>query len=116
MRLSDMGHLAARSRLVKISSHSASRSIRLPHIKIDFAPPVVESGFAEASGGACSVALGVAWEGGSGGGTITLMGSMSRESSLESSAPVTGARSVAVAVSCDRGRGRGVSSALAGLI
>jgi hypothetical protein len=116
-RVSDMVHSAARSRLVKISSHVASRPIGLPHVKIDFAPPVLESGFAEAGGGACSAVLGVSWEGGSGGGTATLTGgAISREASLESSAPVTDVRSVAVVVSCNLGRGRGASSGLTGLI
>jgi hypothetical protein len=111
MRLSDVSHSAACSRLVKISSHDASRPIGLPHNKSDFVPPVVESGFAEAGGGACSAALRVSWEGGSGGEVITLLGSISREASFELSAPVTGACLVAVVavVSCDRGRGRGAS-------
>jgi hypothetical protein len=109
MRLSDVSHSAARSRLVKISSHDASRPIGLPHSKSDFVPPVVESGFAEAGGAACSAALRVSWEGGSGGEVITLLGSISREASFELSAPVTGAVLVAVVVSCDRGRGRGAS-------
>jgi hypothetical protein len=87
-----MSHLVMRSRLVKSSSHAASRSIGLPHIKIDLAPPV-ESGFADAGGEA-----------------ITLMGSISREASLESSATITGARSVAALVFCGRGRGRGASA------
>jgi hypothetical protein len=93
--LVEHGHLAVRSRLVKISSHAASRSIGLPHIKIDLDPPV---GVAEAGGEA-----------------ITLMGSISRDASLESSAPVAGARSVAAVMSCNRGRGRR-ASALTGLI
>jgi hypothetical protein len=113
MRLPGMSHSVARSRLVKISSHVASRPIGLPHIKIDLAPPVVESGVAEPGGGACSVVLRVSWEGGSGGGTVTLIGVISREASLESSAPV---RSVGVVVSCNLGRGRGASCALTGLI